>query len=96
MWQLGYCVFWFNLFQIEKLKKDIEAQNSKKSTVEARAGDADKKVQELNAKLEKVSMQLPWFFIPTAMVLNFFISAKKICTRAFAEYLELQCIPVKT
>uniref|UniRef100_A0A0E0M2Y0 Uncharacterized protein n=1 Tax=Oryza punctata TaxID=4537 RepID=A0A0E0M2Y0_ORYPU len=40
--------------QIEKLKKDIEAQNSKKSTVEARAGDADKKVQELNAKLEKL------------------------------------------
>ena len=40
-------------FQIEKLKEDIAAQNNKKATMEARACDAEKKVQELNAKLEE-------------------------------------------
>ncbi|KAL5201103.1 hypothetical protein ABZP36_035457 [Zizania latifolia] len=40
--------------QIEKLKKDVEAQNNRKTAVEARTGDADKKVQELNVKLEKL------------------------------------------
>jgi len=45
-------------FQIEKLKKDITAQKSKKAALEARASDADKKVQELNMKLDKVSVQL--------------------------------------
>ncbi|XP_062194598.1 uncharacterized protein LOC133897790 [Phragmites australis] len=40
--------------QIDKLKKDIKAQNSKKAALEARAGDAEKKVQELNGKLEKL------------------------------------------
>jgi hypothetical protein len=53
-------VFWYLitfLCQIEKLKKNIEAQNNKKAALEARAGDAEKKVQELNVKLEKVSME---------------------------------------
>uniref|UniRef100_A0ACD5XUS6 Uncharacterized protein n=1 Tax=Avena sativa TaxID=4498 RepID=A0ACD5XUS6_AVESA len=40
--------------QIEKLRKDIAAQNSKKATMEARASNAEKKVQELNAKLERL------------------------------------------
>ena len=55
--QSRLCGFWSCLFQIEKLKKDIAAQNSKKATMEARASDAEKKVQELNAKLERVSVQ---------------------------------------
>jgi len=53
-----YCGFRSNFFQIEKVKKDITEQKIKKAALEARAGDADKKVQELNTKLEKVSVQL--------------------------------------
>ena len=56
--QLGLCGFLSWLFQIEKRKKDIEAQNNKKATMEARATDAEKKVQELNAKLGRVSIRL--------------------------------------
>uniref|UniRef100_A0A804MPI4 Myosin heavy chain-related n=1 Tax=Zea mays TaxID=4577 RepID=A0A804MPI4_MAIZE len=40
--------------QTEKLKKDITEQKIKKAALEARAGNADKKVQELNMKLEKL------------------------------------------
>ncbi|KAF0898090.1 hypothetical protein E2562_001754 [Oryza meyeriana var. granulata] len=38
--------------QIDKLKKDIEAQSVKKTTLENRANDAEKKVQELTAKID--------------------------------------------
>lgn len=40
--------------QSEKLKKDITKQKIKKEALEARAGNADKKVQEINMKLEKL------------------------------------------
>uniref|UniRef100_A0A0E0CEG7 Uncharacterized protein n=1 Tax=Oryza meridionalis TaxID=40149 RepID=A0A0E0CEG7_9ORYZ len=38
--------------QIDKLKKDVEAQSVKKATLENRANDAEKRVQELNAKID--------------------------------------------
>ncbi|VAI19235.1 unnamed protein product [Triticum turgidum subsp. durum] len=38
--------------QIEKLKKDIEAQNNKKATMEARATDAEKKEELMKVQLE--------------------------------------------
>ncbi|XP_006659610.1 spindle pole body component 110 [Oryza brachyantha] len=38
--------------QIDKLKKDIEAQSVEKTTLENRANDAEKKVQELTAKVD--------------------------------------------
>ena len=49
--------FIFLLFQIEKLKKDIETQSSQRTALESRANDAEKKVEELTAKLNAVSAQ---------------------------------------
>jgi hypothetical protein len=69
--RLEFCGFWFYRFQIQKLKNDIAAQNNKKATMEARASDAEKKVQELNAKLERVSAQ-PW--LSSLLVHNFYCS----------------------
>ena len=47
--------FIFLLCKIDKLKKDVEAQNSQKAALESRANDAEKKVEELNEKLNTVS-----------------------------------------
>jgi hypothetical protein len=44
--------------QIEKLDKDITEQQKKRVALEARAGNANKNVQELNTKLEKVTVRL--------------------------------------
>lgn len=49
--------FIFPLFQIQKLKKDIETQSSQRTALESRANDAEKKVEELTAKLNAVSAQ---------------------------------------
>lgn len=43
--------------KIDRLKKDIEAQSSQRTALEARANDAEKKVEELTAKLNAVSAQ---------------------------------------
>ncbi|OVA19229.1 hypothetical protein BVC80_521g16 [Macleaya cordata] len=40
--------------QVEKLKKEIEAQNSKRGALEARAVEAENKLQEFNQKLENL------------------------------------------
>lgn len=55
--QLSVCDFSFHLplFQIEKLQKDIEMQRSQRTEIESRANDAEKKVEELTAKLNAVS-----------------------------------------
>jgi hypothetical protein len=67
--QLEFCGFWSYRLQIEKLKNDIVAQHNKKASMEARASDAEKKVQDLSAKLEKVSRQ-PW--LSSLFVHNFY------------------------
>uniref|UniRef100_A0A0D9X9T6 Uncharacterized protein n=1 Tax=Leersia perrieri TaxID=77586 RepID=A0A0D9X9T6_9ORYZ len=41
-----------NARAIDKLKKDVEAQSVNKATLENRANDAEKKLQELNAKID--------------------------------------------
>lgn len=44
------------LLQVEKLKNEIELQNRRRHALDARASEAEKKVQELNLKLENVSL----------------------------------------
>lgn len=41
--------------QVEDLKIDIQAQNQKQGALEARAINAERKVEELHLKLENVS-----------------------------------------
>lgn len=40
--------------QIDVLRRDIEAQNKKKDTLETSTNVAEEKMQELNLKLERV------------------------------------------
>ena len=47
--------FYFSPAQVDKIKKDIEAQSSQKAALEYRANDAEKKVEVLNEKLNTVS-----------------------------------------
>ncbi|XP_077214447.1 uncharacterized protein LOC143849337 isoform X2 [Tasmannia lanceolata] len=49
--------------QVEKLKSEIDAQNMKRDALEARASEAERKVRELNLKLESVhgAWLPPWF-----------------------------------
>ncbi|KAF9612469.1 hypothetical protein IFM89_000217 [Coptis chinensis] len=42
--------------QVEKLRKEIEAQTLKKNALEARRFEADNRIQELNSKLENVTV----------------------------------------
>lgn len=41
--------------QVENLRKDLETQNREKVALEAQAREAEKKIGELNSKLENVS-----------------------------------------
>ena len=41
--------------QVDKLAKELETQQKKKATLEARASEAEKKISELNLKLADVS-----------------------------------------
>lgn len=43
---------------MEKLRNDIELQNKKRVALDAQAGETEKKVGELNLKLENVSLNL--------------------------------------
>lgn len=44
--------------QVERLRKDIEMQNKKKDVLGAWASMAEKKIQKLNSKLQKVIVPL--------------------------------------
>ncbi len=41
--------------QVDKLKKELETQQKQKDALEAKASEAEKKIGELNLKLENVS-----------------------------------------
>lgn len=49
---IGKCYF---SMQVDKLKKELETQQRQKDALEAKASEAEKKIGELNLKLEKVS-----------------------------------------
>lgn len=40
--------------QIEKLKSEMKEQNRRRDALETQASEAEKKIQELSSKLEKV------------------------------------------
>ena len=44
----------YSAFQVERLRKEIDMQNKKKDGLGARAYVAEKKIHQLNSKLEKV------------------------------------------
>lgn len=54
--------------QVDKLKMELETQQRQKDALEAKASEAEKKIGELNLKLEKVSylffgiLEIPNFF----------------------------------
>lgn len=46
------------LMQVDKLKSELEAQNSEKVNWESRVAKLEKKIHDLNSKLEDVSCTL--------------------------------------
>lgn len=54
--------------QVDILRNEIESQSRKRDALESRASEAEKKVQELNLKLESVSIYI--FLIELLHLMN--------------------------
>lgn len=63
--------------QIEKLRNEIELQTSKRNALEAQAIGSEKKVQELNMKLESVSIYI--FLTELLNNVTYFYLACRVC-----------------
>ena len=61
-----------------RLRSSRRILQNKKKALEARVGDADKKVQELNTKVEKVRVDCSFFFYKFYIVLFIFYHSKMV------------------
>ena len=89
-------------WQVDSLRMEIETQNKKKDALEARANMAEKKIHELNLKLESVSHACfskgPHFFFLFIVYVTFtpssatliYISSFSLCNNLLQK-LSLSC-----